>query len=91
MLKIQFTKHACKFLERLPQKHALQLKNTLQKLQTNPFPPDSRKLKGYTDYYRVSVGEYRIVYRTENATLLVPLIGKRNDDEVYKKLKQIMV
>lgn len=90
MLMIQFTKHACKFLKRLPKKQALQFKAAIQKLQINPFPQDSKKLKGHFDYHRVSVGEYRIVYRVEKTVLLISLIGKRNDDEVYKKLKQIV-
>jgi len=35
----------------------------------------------------VDAGEYRIVYRaTETVELL--LVGKRNDDEVYKQLKR---
>ncbi len=85
MLKIKLTKKVCKFLKNLPQKQALQLKMTIQKLQVNPFPQDSKKLKGYPDYYRVSMGEYRIVYRIENNILMIALIGKRNDSEVYKK------
>lgn len=90
MLKIQITKRVYKLLGKLPLKHALQLKNKLLSLQANPFPPDSKSLIGYPDYYRVTAGEYRIVYRIENNTLLVPLIGKRNDGEVYKKLNQIL-
>lgn len=56
----------------------------------NPYPQDSKVLMGYPAYRRVSVGEYRIVYRVVDDILLISLIGKRNDDEVYKKLKQLM-
>jgi mRNA interferase RelE/StbE len=90
MLKIQITKRVHKFLERLPLKQALQLKTKLQALQVNPFPHDSRTLAGYANYHRVTAGEYRIVYRIEDNVLLIPLIGKRNDDEVYRKPKQIL-
>lgn len=88
-LEIKIAKRVRKFLEHLPQKQALQLKNKLQALQLNPIPQDSRTLIGYPNYRRTSVGEYRIVYRIENDVILVALIGKRNDDEIYKKLKQI--
>ena len=37
---------------------------------------------------RADVGEYRIIYTVENDTLNVFVIGKRNDAEVYKKLKR---
>lgn len=89
MLKIQISKHACKFLDKLPQKQALQLKTKIQDLQKNPLPQDSRTLIGFPDYHRVSVGEYRIVYRSEKNILFISIIGKRNDDAVYKKLKRL--
>jgi mRNA interferase RelE/StbE len=47
---------------------------------------DSEKLTGY-DYRRKDIGEYRIVYRFENDEIKVAITGKRNDDEVYKLLK----
>jgi mRNA interferase RelE/StbE len=90
VLKIQITKRVYKFLDRLPLKPALQLKEKLQGLRVNPSPQDSRLLIGYPNYRRVTVGEYRIIYSVEKDTLLVFLIGKRNDGEVYKKLKQIL-
>jgi mRNA-degrading endonuclease RelE of RelBE toxin-antitoxin system len=42
--------------------------------------------------YRVDSGEYRIVYCFDpNADLVeVILVGKRNDDEVYKQLKRLL-
>ena len=90
MLKIQLTKRVYKFLDRLQLKPALQLKGKLQELRKNPLPQDSRVLIGYPHYRRVTVGEYRIIYSVEKDALLIFLIGKRNDDEVYKKLKQLL-
>jgi len=55
-------------------------------LLKNPKPHDSSKLKGYPDLYRKDVGEYRIIYKFEDETVYVLLIGKRNDDDVYKRL-----
>jgi mRNA interferase RelE/StbE len=49
---------------------------------------DSQKLKGY-DFHRVDFGEYRIVYEANDTTLTLILIGKRNDDEVYKQLGRL--
>lgn len=34
------------------------------------------------------MGEYRIVYHVEDQILEILLIEKRNDSEVYKKLKR---
>jgi mRNA interferase RelE/StbE len=51
-----------------------------------------KQLKGYPGYYRVDSGEYRIVYRFHvNEDLVeVILVGKRNDDDVYKKLERFL-
>ena len=54
------------------------------------MPHDAKKLQGVDHYYRISVGEYRIIYRIDvvNNVLIIAVIGKRNDDEVYKRLKR---
>jgi len=54
----------------------------------NPKPGDARPLRGHP-FWRADVGEYRIVYRIEQDTLKVALVDKRNDDEVYKKLRRL--
>ena len=56
-------------------------------LMENPEPHDSKDLIGYL-FRRADVGEYRIVYRVEGDILKVALIGKRNDDDVYRQLKR---
>jgi mRNA interferase RelE/StbE len=38
---------------------------------------------------RTDSGEYRIIYRVEEDELHVALIGKRNDDEVYRLLRRM--
>lgn len=51
----------------------------------NPLPNDSQEMKGYP-FMRNDIGEYRIIYYTQEGTLRIVLIGERNDDEIYKKL-----
>ena len=88
MLKLNVTNSALDFLENLPAKQFKQLVNTLFALLKNPTPHDSQLLKGYS-YRRVDCGEYRIIYQIQTDELQVILIGKRNDDDVYKKLKRL--
>jgi mRNA interferase RelE/StbE len=38
---------------------------------------------------RKDSGEYRVVYRYDDTTVYIMLIGKRNDDEVYKQLERL--
>ena len=87
MLKIDLSKQAVKFLEKAHPKHAKQIARKLLELQENPLPNDSIQLKGkHSELHRTDIGEYRIIYYIEEDTHLIPIIGKRNDGEVYKLL-----
>ena len=88
MLKLNLTNSVLDFVETLPAKQFKQITQTLFALLKNPTPHDSKQLKGYS-YRRVDCGEYRIVYQIYNDELQVIVIGKRNDDEVYKQLKRL--
>lgn len=87
MLNIDFSSGAIKFLKKLSGKPAKQIKKKLSDLRENPYPQDSAKLVGYP-YHRVDQGEYRIIYLVNGETLEIKAVGKRNDGEVYKKLKR---
>jgi mRNA interferase RelE/StbE len=80
------------FLKGLQPKIAAQISKKVLSLNVDPLPPDSKALVGYSDYYRVDVGEYRVVYRftPEQDLVEIILVGKRNDDDVYKKLKRLL-
>jgi mRNA interferase RelE/StbE len=88
MLKIDITKSAGKFIKKLSPKQFKQVVGTVLGLRENPKPHDSKQLIGYPEYRRVDIGEYRIIYRSDMGTLYIATIGKRNDDEVYKRFKQ---
>jgi mRNA interferase RelE/StbE len=80
------------FLKGLQPKIAAQISKKVLSLNVDPLPTDSKELIGYSGCYRVDSGEYRIVYRfmPEQDLVEVILVGKRNDDEVYKKLKRLL-
>jgi mRNA interferase RelE/StbE len=80
------------FLNGLQPKIAAQISKKVLSLNLDPFPADSKKLKGYDKYYRVDSGEYRIVYTYNSAADVIEiiLVGKRNDDEIYKKLERLL-
>ncbi|HIJ89296.1 MAG: type II toxin-antitoxin system RelE/ParE family toxin [Desulfobulbaceae bacterium] len=87
MLKLDLTKKALGFFEQLPPKQFRQVANKVFSLMENPLPYDLKELVGYP-FRRADIGEYRIVYRVEGDILKVALIGKRNDDDVYRQLKR---
>lgn len=87
-LRLKVTKQATSFVEDLPPKQFKQVVGTVLDLLTKSEPHDSQQLKG-SIYRRVDIGEYRIVYRVVDDTVVVAVIGKRNDDEVYKILARM--
>ncbi|MBI5470641.1 type II toxin-antitoxin system RelE/ParE family toxin [Candidatus Kaiserbacteria bacterium] len=88
MLDLDLKPRATKFMRRLPPKHKRQIGDKIFALRFDPTPPDSAKMTGFA-YRRADIGEYRIIYRVEGPKLLIPLVGKRNDDEVYRQLKRL--
>jgi mRNA interferase RelE/StbE len=84
-LKLLVSKQAYRFLDKLPPKQFRQVLRKILVLLEEPRPHDTQQLKGYP-FLRNDVGEYRIVYDLQGDTLRLLLVGKRNDDEIYKQL-----
>lgn len=87
MLKLQISKEAQKFFDSLPPKQFRQIVRKVFELLEQPKPHDMKELKGYP-FLRNDVGEYRLVYDIKGDTLRLILVGKRNDDEIYKQLRR---
>jgi len=89
MLKINISKQVEKYLRKLPSKQAKQVAKKIISMRENPFPNDTKKLKN-CDFYRVDIGEYRLIYCLVDKILNLTVLAKRNDGEVYKKLKRLL-
>ena len=90
MLKLAITNDADKTLSALQAKQFKQVGSAILGLLRDPEPHDSRQLKGaHHSERRLDVGEYRVIYRLNADTVEVLVIGKRNDDEVYKMWNRI--
>lgn len=90
MLRINLSKDAERFLKKVPAKHGKQIAERLHLLMQDSESLPSTELKGYAPYRRAKSGEYRIIFYIEDGVLYVPVIGKRNDDEVYKLLRRFL-
>jgi len=88
MLRLDLSKKAIAFLDKLPPKQFKQVSTKIFSLMANPVPHDSKELKGHP-YRGTDIGEYRIIYRIEKEVLKIALVGKRNDSAVYKKLARL--
>jgi mRNA interferase RelE/StbE len=84
---VNTSKSADDFLKSLPPKQFKQVFTKAWELRSNPRPHDSIKLSGFDDKYRTDIGEYRIIYTFDDTIVNVETIGKRNDGDIYKKMK----
>ena len=85
MLPLSLSRAAVRFLDTLPPKQYRQVTRKIIMLMADPRPADAERLKGY-EYFRATAGEYRIVFDVQDGRLRVIAIGKRNGDEVYRRL-----
>lgn len=86
MLKLALANEAKKSLFLLQAKQFKQVAVSMLNLLSDPYPHDSASLKGAANRERrVDVGEYRIIYSVAGDAVEILVIGKRNDDEVYKR------
>lgn len=83
-MQILIGRQAKKDLERFPRKISLKISQEIFLLASTPFPGNSKKLQNEDDFYRVRVGDYRVVYQvnTKEKIILVTKVKHRKD--VYR-------
>ena len=88
MPRIDLSRQAAQFLRDLPAKQARQIAEKLRLLESDSASLPSETLKGYAPLRRAKSGEFRIIFALEADVIAVRLIGKRNDDEIYRALER---
>jgi len=85
-MKIQVNKHFLKELTKLPLKERKRVERIVFEESENYTElhqiQNLGKLKGYADYYKIRVGDYRIGLKFEHETLTFERILHRKD--IYK-------
>ena len=83
--KIEFKVAASKSLERLEKKDQLRIYAAIELLGDNPRPPLAAKIKG-SDYFRVRVGDFRILYLIDSGRLIILIIDVGHRREIYRSV-----
>ncbi len=78
---VEYTPRARHELAALPHEVQRRIVPKINALALDPRPPGSKKLRGYTDRWRIRVGDYRVIYDVFDKELrvLVVKIGHRSD------------
>lgn len=82
--RIEFTRPARRNFVNLPPDIQRRLDPAILNLAENPRPPGCLKLAGPEAFYRIRVGDYRIVYQIQDAVLLVLVVRIAHRREVYR-------
>ena len=82
MYKIIIKKKGKKFIDKLPQNEKRRIVEALEKL---PNGEDIKILRGYDNFLRLRVGEYRIIYTVDHGELIVIVIDAGNRGQIYNK------
>jgi mRNA interferase RelE/StbE len=72
-----------KELNHMPDDIAKRILTRLAELETNPRPPDVKKLKGRSAW-RIRVGDYRVIYEIHDRVLQIIVITVGHRREVYR-------
>jgi len=81
---IQFTSRARRDLEGLDRAAQLRLRTHIDRLAANPIPAGAKKLHGGEPYYRIRVGDYRVVYQVYGKQLVVVVVKVGHRKEIYR-------
>ncbi|MBN1223808.1 MAG: type II toxin-antitoxin system RelE/ParE family toxin [Candidatus Aminicenantes bacterium] len=88
---LQLTHSAAADLDCIPEARRQNVIDIIKKLSSNPFAagPDIKKLNGFKiPLYRLRSGDYRVLYRVEENTVLVMRVVDRRDlHRIIKRLK----
>ena len=89
MLDVRILDEAQRFLDGLPEKHRYQIVRKIMLLAEHPYTARTKSIEGFPPLRRIKSGDYRIIYFVEGDVLKVPLIDKRGNDAVYRRLKRL--
>jgi len=75
---------AIRQINSLPKKGRKRVWDRVEALAKNPRPSGAKQLKNRDRYWRLRVGEYRVIYSIEDKKLLVTVVRVGHRREVYR-------
>ena len=83
----RWRERAVRELRAIPQPTALTILRALTPLGDDPRREDAsiKKLVGYTDRYRLRVGDYRLIYEIVDDQLIILIVGVGHRREAYRR------
>jgi mRNA interferase RelE/StbE len=87
--RIEVTPRAQRDLRALPKGKRQRVAEQIDALKTDPRPTGCKKLLGREDFYRIRVGDYRVVYRIEDEILLILVVRIGDRKDIYQIIRRL--
>lgn len=84
--RVEIKLQAIKALKKIPNPDRRRIVRAIDALARTPRPEGCTKLAGTDDYYRVRIGDYRVVYEIADRVLTVYIIRVAHRKDVYRLL-----
>ncbi len=80
---VQISAEARKQIKRMPKSEKKKILDKIVSLSNNPRPFGYKKLHYYTEYFRVRVGNYRIIYTISDQRYVVVIVEATDRRDAY--------
>jgi mRNA interferase RelE/StbE len=87
-MRVKISRRAKKELKALSKINQIAIWRKIVQLSQDKGVGNIEKMSGYTDIFRLRIGNYRIVYRKEPQKYHVVTIAHRK--EIYQKVKRLL-
>ena len=89
IFRIEVTPRARKDLKALPKRERQRVSEQIDGLKTDPRPVGCKKLEGREDFYRIRVGDHRVVCQIEDDILLILIVRVGDRREIYEIIRRL--
>lgn len=79
--KITIEKLAVKFIKKQIKQEQIRLYTAIENLPNG----DIKSVQGYKGFYRLRVGDFRIIYKIDNNKYIICVVDAGNRGQIYKK------
>jgi mRNA interferase RelE/StbE len=84
--ELYIERHAEKDLKKLPESLFSGIIENIKNLTQNPHPPNSKKIKGSQNDWRLRIGDYRVLYEINSATKAIIIMRVKHRRDAYRNL-----
>lgn len=84
LYRIEWKKSAEKDLDRIPRNIVCKILEVVESLKDFPFPHGVRKITGTEGFFRIRVGDYRVIYHVDVENKIITIYYVRHRREAYR-------